>query len=175
MVVWITGISGAGKTTVADKIRDMLKPNLPHVVRLDGDEIRAVFGKSLSYRAEDRMIQIQRIQRIAAVLAKQDIIVIVAALYSHPELLTWNREHIDRYFEVHLDASLELVTRRDAKGLYAEAAEMETPNIVGIDIPRHDPAAPDLYINADTAPPADDLARQIIDAVPWLPNCSELV
>ena len=74
MVLWITGISGAGKTTVADSIRDILKPSLPQTVRLDGDEIREIFGKSLGYRAEDRFIQIQRIQGLALVLSKQKIV-----------------------------------------------------------------------------------------------------
>ena len=71
-------------------------------------------------------------------------------------------------------AALHLVKKRDAKGLYRQAESADTPNIVGIDIPRHDPQSPDLYINADEAPAPEELARQIIDAVPWLPDCAEL-
>jgi adenylylsulfate kinase len=168
MVLWITGISGAGKTTVADAIRDILKPSFPQLVRLDGDEIREVFGKSLGYSAEDRSIQIQRIQRLALVLSRQQIIVIVAALYSHPSLLEWNSKNLPNYFEVHLDASLDLVKNRDSKGLYGQAEQMEIPNIVGLDIPRYDPVSPDLHINADNVPPVAELANKIIEAVPWL-------
>ena len=173
MVLWITGISGAGKTTVADSIRDILKPSLPQTVRLDGDEIREIFGKSLGYRAEDRFIQIQRIQGLALVLSKQKIVTIVSALYSHPSLLEWNRENLEDYFEVHLDASLDLVKNRDTKGLYRHAEQMETPNIVGVDIPRYDPISPDLHINADSAPLVEELANKIIAAVPWLDGWAE--
>src|SRR6185312_10670360 len=94
MVVWLTGISGAGKSTVANVLYDRLKPVIPGLVLIDGDTIRELFGQSLGYHEEARHEQIGRIQRLARFLALQDLHVIVAALYCHPSLMQWNREHL---------------------------------------------------------------------------------
>ena len=80
----IMGPSGAGKTTLANALLTRFKSALPHLVRLDGDEIRALFGQGLGYREEDRYEQINRIQRLALMLDAQEQIVLVAALYAHP-------------------------------------------------------------------------------------------
>ena len=122
MVIWITGLSGAGKTTLATALYEAMKPRLPTLVRIDGDEVRALFGNSLGFTESDRRLQIQRLQSLATMLDGQGLVVIVAALYAHPELLAWNRDHFSDYFEVYLEASLELVRSRDPKGLYAKAA-----------------------------------------------------
>ena len=104
MVIWITGLSGVGKTTLATALYEAMKPGLPALVRIDGDEVRALFGNSLSFAESDRRLQIQRIQSLAAMLDGQGLTVIVAALYAHPELLAWNRDHFSDYFEVYLEA-----------------------------------------------------------------------
>lgn len=168
MVIWITGLSGSGKTTLCNAIWRLLKPRVPELVSLDGDAIRSAFGNDLSYREEDRVIQIKRLQNIAKVLAEQDLIVIVAALYAHPELLAWNRQNIFDYFEVYLAASLDTVRRRDPKGLYAGGAAGEIPNIVGLDILWHVPESPDLVINTDDPERPDVLAQRVVAAIPRL-------
>jgi len=168
MVIWVTGISGSGKTALCAAIWDGLKPILPELVRLDGDAVRAAIGDGLGYREEDRRVQIQRLQRLAKILSDQGLVVLVAALYSHPDLLEWNRLHMKEYFEIYLEASLELVRRRDPKGIYASAAVTGARNVVGLDIPWHAPARPDLVIQADSAPSPADLVRCVVDAVPRL-------
>ncbi len=168
MVIWLTGLSGAGKTTLSQALVRRYKPQVPEMVQLDGDEIREVFEHSLGYTESDRFKQIQRIQRLALMLDRQGMVVVVSALYCHPVLLTWNRQSFSSYFEVYLDAPLSLVTARDAKGLYAEAKRRELPQVVGIDIPWHAPLSPQLHVDATTAGSADQIAGEIGRHVPRL-------
>ena len=147
MIIWITGISGAGKTTLCEALRRLLKPRLPELVLLDGDVIRDIFGNDLGFAEPDRMRQIRRIQSIALELDRQGLVVLVAALYAHPSLLEWNRQNFTAYFEIYLEASLPLVQARDPKGLYAKVKRGEMKEVVGLDIPWHSPTSPDLRID----------------------------
>ena len=173
MIIWITGLSGSGKTTLGNALWKLLKPHVPELVLLDGDAIRAAFGHDLGYREEDRTIQIKRLQNIAKLLTEQGLIVIVTALYAHPELLRWNRQHLCNYFEVYLEVSLDTVYRRDSKGLYAGVATGEIKHVVGIDIPWHTPKSPDLVINTDYPEKPEVLAQQVVAAIPHLAQVLE--
>ena len=168
MVIWITGLSGSGKTTLARAIGEVVKPALPQLVVLDGDVIRAAVADGLGHAEADRMVQIRRIQGLAKALADQGLVVVVAALYAHPDLLRWNRDNLQPYFEVYLDASLDLVRRRDHNGLYAKADAGETGDVVGVDIAWHAPEHPDLVIEASDQVAPGVLARRVIEAVPVL-------
>ncbi len=168
MVIWVTGISDSGKTTLCQAMRDILKPDMNELVVLDGDAVRAAFGQDLGHREEDRVIQIRRLQNIAKLLSEQGQVVIVAALYANPELLAWNRENIAEYFEVYLDVPLEIVRQRDSKGLYAKVDSGQMKNVVGIDIPWQAPDSPDLVIFGNEPEPPEDLALRVILAVPRL-------
>jgi len=165
MVIWITGLSGSGKSTLAIALRDLLKLRLSHVVLIDGDTVRETFGKSLGHSEEERRTQIRRIQGFAKFLADQDQIVIVAALYSHPELLNWNRENLRGYFEVYVDASMDLLRKRDQKSLYSMAERGQVQDVVGIDIPWYAPSDPDLVIDADVQALPSDLSHQVIESI----------
>ncbi|MBI4322967.1 MAG: adenylyl-sulfate kinase [Candidatus Omnitrophica bacterium] len=164
--MWVTGLSGAGKTTLCRALYHLLKPQLPELILLDGDHIREAYGNDLGYSEAERMTQIKRVQRLARLLAEQGLVVLVAALYAHPELLTWNRQHLRGYVEIYLKASRALVQRRDSKGLYA--ADGTVRHVVGLDIPWHEPTAPDLVVDADHAPAPEVLARDVVEAVPRL-------
>jgi len=168
LVVWITGLSGAGKTTLCVALRDLLKPRLPELVILDGDIVRAAFGHNLSYTEADRIVQVHRLQAMAKVLAEQGLVVIVAVLYGNPDLLAWNRANLPDYFEVYLKASLDTVTARDSKLLYAGARAGSTPDVVGIDIPWQEPHHPDLVFDNDNPAPAAIMAHRLAQAVPRL-------
>jgi bifunctional enzyme CysN/CysC len=159
-VVWITGLSGAGKTTLSLGVRDCLRRTTAGVVCLDGDVVREVMGADLGYRESDRQVQIRRLQALAKALSDQGIVVIVAALYSHPELLAWNRRHFGRYVEVYLRASLTALRKRDTKGLYSGIRD-----VVGVDIPWHPPAAPDLVVDTETFRPPEEVAEQVVAAI----------
>lgn len=168
MVIWITGISGAGKTTLSVALYELLKPRLPELVLIDGDAVRAMFGENLDYSEASRMVQIKRIQALVHYLARQGIVVIAAALYAHPDLLAWNRANLPGYFEVYIKAPLHLVRARDPKGLYEKAARGDMPNVVGVDIPWHEPSRPDMVIDATISDTPSALARRVAGAVPRL-------
>ncbi len=168
MVIWITGVSGAGKSTLSNALARLLKPCVPELVQLDGDEIRALFGAALSFEENDRIEQIRRIQRLAKLLDGQGMMVLAAALYGHPDLFAWNRENFSDYCEIYIEAPLELVQRRDPKQLYFKAANGEMPNVVGIDIPWHAPEQPDFRIDACLEENPDSLALKIARLLPQL-------
>lgn len=166
MVIWITGLSGSGKTTLCQAIYRLSKRSMPELVVLDGDQVRAAFGSDLAYREEDRITQVKRLQGLTKMLSEQGLVVIVAVVYAHPELLTWNRCHLKDYFEVYLESSLETVRRRDPKGLYARAVSGEGAHVVGVDIPWRAPGSSDLILNADVPEPPEMLARRVMAAIP---------
>ena len=167
-VVWLSGVSGAGKTTIAEAISARLKPSLPELVLVDGDAIRDLVGAGLGYHEAARIEQIGRIQRLARLLSGQGLVVLVAALYANRELLAWNRASLPGYFEVHVDAPMDLVRARDVKGLYAKADSGTMKHVVGLDVPWHPPQAPDLVIDAAAGEPPERSAARIIAAVPRL-------
>lgn len=167
MVVWLTGLSGAGKSTIADAMVRIIKPHLPSLVWIDGDVIRDLFGAGLGFDEQARKMQIGRLQRLAHFLARQDIPVIVSALYAHPDLMQWNRDHLAGYFEVYVNTPLATVISRDTKGLYSNAIKGGMPNMVGIDIPWHEPINSDLVVEtAETSP--ESIAQKIVYSVPKL-------
>ena len=168
MVIWVTGLSGSGKTTLCTALGALLKPWLPQLIKLDGDEIRAAFGNDLGHTEPDRVRQIQRIQRMAKMLADQQMVVLVAALYSHPDVFAWNRANLPGYFEIYLEADIDFLSRRDSKGLYGTAQRGELSNVVGLDIAWHAPDRADLVIAAAAAKSPELLAADVIRAIPGL-------
>lgn len=168
MIIWLTGISGAGKTTLSDAIARRFKPLIPELIQIDGDEIRALFGASLSFQEADRYEQIQRIQRLANMLDRQKMVVLVAALYGHPDLFAWNRANFSKYYEIYLEAPLELVHRRDPKSLYRKASIGEMPHVVGLDIPWHAPANPHIRIDSSQENNPATLALNVARQIPEL-------
>ena len=175
MVIWVTGLSGAGKTTLCSTLYERLKSAMPELVVLDGDVIRRAYGNDLSHVEEDRVRQVQRLRAMAGVLAEQNLVVLVAVLYAHPELLAWNRENLPNYFEVYLDVALDTVKERDDKGLYAAARRREMDHVVGLDIPWYAPRAPDLRLDGDAGETPEGLAKQVIQAVPRLQIADKLI
>ncbi len=167
MVVWLAGLSGAGKTTIAEAIVSVIKPALPGLVLIDGDVIRELFGAGLGFEEDARKEQIGRIQRLALFLARQNVPVIVAALYANPDLLQWNRANLPGYFEVYVDTPLATVEARDTKGLYSKARRGDLLHIVGLDIPWHAPRNPDMVVHSVGTTP-ESIALKIIEAVPQL-------
>ena len=161
-------MSGAGKTTLAIALRDAIKPRLPQTVLIDGDIIRAAFGPSLGYSESERRTQIDRIQKLAKILDDQDQIVIVAALYAHPDLLNWNRQNFNSYFEVYLEASMDLLKRRDQKDLYSSAQSGDTEHVVGFDIPWNAPTNPDAKFIADQELTPHEMAVSLSHKIPSL-------
>lgn len=146
MVIWIIGLSGTGKTTLASQVVERIRQLNGKVVLLDGDLIRTLFGNDVDHTIEGRRRNAERLSVLSKFLADQGINVVAAVLSIFPEWRRWNRENISDYSEVYIKASMQTLLRRDIKNLYARAAKGEIVNVVGVDIPFPEPENPDLVI-----------------------------
>lgn len=149
MIIWLIGMSGAGKTTLAKALYGRLKPTVPQLVRLDGDEFREIFRNDTDHTVEGRRRNAERISHFCRVLDQQDVHVIAAVLSIFPDWQEWNRENFRDYFEIFLDVPIDTLKARDEKGLYRNAAAGCIHNVVGVDIDFPRPARPDLVIDAN--------------------------
>lgn len=152
MVIWLVGLSGAGKSTIAKEVYTKLKQKRAQTVLIDGDEIRAIFKHDTTpqaYTAESRYQNACRIQAMCQWLDKQQIDVVCSILCVFPEFSQQNRLLFSKYHEVFVDVPLQTLTERDNKGLYQACLQGEMYNVVGIDIPYSPPEQPDLVIQND--------------------------
>jgi len=146
MVVWIIGLSGAGKTTLAVKVVEKIRSSKTNVVLIDGDMIREVFGDDLAHTLEDRRQNADRICRLCKFFDKQGIHVVCAILSLFPESRLWNRDNIKNYYEVYIETPIKQLQKRDYKGLYKKFSEGKIKNVAGMDIEFIPPDNPDLTI-----------------------------
>ncbi len=152
MIVWLVGLSGAGKTTIARELHRQWQAKDPATVLNDGDEIREIFKHDqnpAAYTPAGRRINGERIAAMSAWLDAQKINAVVSILCIFPDILAANRARYRDYFEVFVDAPLADLEARDGKGLYAAAKVGKMPDVVGIDIPFPPPERPDLIIRND--------------------------
>jgi cytidine diphosphoramidate kinase len=149
MVIWIIGLSGTGKTTLASQVVERIRQLNGKVVLLDGDLIRTLFGNDVDHTIEGRGRNAERLSVLSKFLADQGIHVVAAVLSIFPEWRRWNRENITDYSEVYLKASMQTLLRRDIKNLYARAMRKEIINVVGVDIPFPEPENTELVIEND--------------------------
>ena len=147
-VFWITGLSGAGKTTIGYLLYTKLKLRKNPIVFLDGDELRKIFGNDLGYSKEDRLKSAIRNSRLCKLLSDQGIDVICCTISMFDVIREWNRENIKNYFEIYLDVSVE--TLKDRKNIYRE----NNNDIVGINVLAEMPKNPDIVLdnNGDFSP-----------------------
>lgn len=147
MIIWLIGLSGAGKTTIGRMVYRELKKRDPAVVLLDGDILRDVWGDTLGHDIEGRRVNAHRISHLCRMLDRQGITVVAAVLSIFPEWQQWNRDNFSRYVEIFLDAPLNVLVERDEKSLYKPALEGSIPNVVGVDIDFPVPPNADLRID----------------------------
>lgn len=149
MVIWIIGLSGTGKTTLANQVVERIRQLNGKVVLLDGDLIRTLFGNDVDHTIDGRRRNAERLSFLSKFLADQGIHVVAAVLSIFPEWRRWNRENIPDYSEVYIKASMQTLLRREVKNLYARALKGEIANVVGVDIPFPEVENPDLEIEND--------------------------
>jgi cytidine diphosphoramidate kinase len=162
MVIWIIGMSGSGKTTIANKVVERIRNMNEKVVLLDGDIIRALFSNDVDHTVNGRRRNAERISYLSKYLADQKIHVVAAVLSIFPEWQDWNRENIDGYTEIYVKADMETLLRRDIKDLYAKALNGDIDNVVGVDIPFPEPEKSDLIL--DNNIDRDDLS-EFVDSI----------
>jgi adenylyl-sulfate kinase len=149
LVLWLTGLSGAGKSTIAERVAADLRRRGRRVEVLDGDAIRENLSKGLGFSKEDRDTNIRRIGYVAELLARNGVVVIVAAISPYRAVRDEVRARIDRFVEVHVHCSLDELVRRDVKGLYRRALAGEIPHFTGVSDPYEQPLDPEVTV--DTA------------------------
>jgi adenylyl-sulfate kinase len=149
LVLWLTGLSGAGKSTIAERVAADLRRRGRRVEVLDGDAIRENLSKGLGFSKEDRDTNIRRIGYVAELLARNGVVVIVAAISPYRAVRDEVRARIDRFVEVHVHCSLDELVRRDVKGLYRRALAGEIPHFTGVSDPYEQPLDPEVAV--DTA------------------------
>jgi adenylylsulfate kinase len=160
-VVWFTGLSGAGKTTVAAKLAPTLAERGRRVELLDGDEVRTNLCQGLGFSRADRDTNIARIGYVAGKLAKHGVAVLVAAISPYRQARDQIRASVDNFVEVHVAAPVSTCAERDVKGLYARALAGELPNFTGISDPYEPPLAPELVLHTE-AESVDDSVHQVL-------------
>jgi adenylyl-sulfate kinase len=147
--VWLTGLSGAGKTTIAAHLDRELRARGRGVEVLDGDVVRTHLSKGLGFSKEDRDTNIVRIAFVASLLTRHGVAVITAAISPYEGARRQARELIGHFLEVYVRCDLEELVRRDVKGLYRKALAGELPNFTGVSDPYEEPRHPDLVVDTD--------------------------
>jgi adenylylsulfate kinase-like enzyme len=156
-VYWITGLSGAGKTTIGKALYEAMLENDPKVVFLDGDTLRWVLGDNIGYGYEDRKKCAMQYARLCKMLEEQKFTVICCTISMFDSVRNWNRENFLEYTEVYVKVSLETLKKRDQKGLYSSGEK----NLMGIDLNFEEPKHPDIIIENDELM-IEDAVKQIL-------------
>jgi adenylylsulfate kinase len=160
--LWFTGLSGAGKTTIAELVRPELERRGRLVEWLDGDEVREHLSKGLGFSKEDRDTNIDRIGWVASRLTRHGAAVIVSAISPYREARANAREMIEAngtFVEVFVDASVEECARRDVKGLYEKAFRGEIKEFTGVSDPYEAPESPEIRIESEHEEPEESAQR----------------
>jgi len=147
--LWFTGLSGAGKTTLATMIYERLTKLGARVELLDGDVVRTNLSKGLGFSKEDRDTNIRRIGFVCELLSRNGVIAIAAAISPYRAVREELKGRIENFIEVYVDCPLETVIRRDVKGLYKKALAGEIEGFTGISDPYEAPLAPDVHVRSD--------------------------
>jgi adenylylsulfate kinase len=161
-VIWFTGLSGSGKTSIAHIVEDkLLEAGVP-VETLDGDVVRENLSKGLGFSKEDRDTNIRRIAFVAHLLQRNGTFVITAAISPYVAIREEARAMIKDFIEVFADAPLEVCEQRDVKGLYAKARAGEIKGFTGIDDPYEAPPSPEVVCHTDSET-IEESAQKVLD------------
>ncbi|GMN08317.1 adenylyl-sulfate kinase [Croceitalea sp. MTPC5] len=152
-LIFFTGLSGSGKSTIANAVEQRLHDNGIHTYTLDGDNIRSGINKNLSFSPEDRTENIRRISEISKLFIDAGLVVLAAfvAPYEKDRKAIRHAVGTENYVEVFVNTSLEVCERRDVKGLYAKARRGEISNMTGISAPYETPKSPHVEVTENNS------------------------
>ena len=171
LAIWMCGLSGSGKSTIANATERVLHQQGRFTIILDGDNLRAGLNTNLGFSDEDRLENIRRIAELTKILVENGIIVFISAITPKGELRDLARGILgeEKLFEVYVKASFEACEQRDVKGLYAKAARGEIANFTGQTSSFEPPQSPDLTLDTESLS-IEDSAIELIEAI--LPRVS---
>jgi adenylylsulfate kinase len=144
--LWFTGLSGSGKSTIAAAVVDELRRRGHRVELLDGDEVRENLSAGLGFSKADRDTNIRRIGWVAALLARNGVVAVTAAISPYRAVRDEVRGKIEHFVEVFVDTPIEVCEERDVKGLYSRARAGEIPEFTGVSDPYEPPTAPEVRV-----------------------------
>jgi adenylylsulfate kinase-like enzyme len=146
---WVTGLAGAGKSTIGKLLYEHLKKNHPNTIYIDGDVMRWVLGDTTSYSPEDRKRIAFQYARFSKMLVDQDMFVVCSTISMFHEVRDWNRNNIENYKEIYIKVPLAILIGRDQKGLYTSAKKGEQGHVIGINQDFEEPKSPDIVLLND--------------------------
>lgn len=161
-VLWLTGLSGSGKTTIAEILEGELRSRGLKVERLDGDIVRQGLTQDLGFSKEDRDKNIERVTFVAKLLSRNGVGVICSFISPYQSVRDKVRLETTNFIEIFVDASLDAVIERDVKGLYKKAIAGEIENFTGISDPYEAPVDPDVHVRTDDQSPPES-ANKILE------------
>ena len=146
---WFTGLPCCGKTTVADRVAEILRSRGYKVERLDGDIVRRGLSKDLGFSSEDRDENIRRVSNLAKNLTQSGLAVLATFVSPYKERRNKSREEIGDFVEIYVKCPIEICKKRDVKGMYKRALTGEIKNFTGVDDPYEEPDNPELIIETN--------------------------
>ena len=165
-VIWITGLSGSGKTTIACGVANSLRHSGETVVLLDGDELRKVFDADNDtvhgYGREGRLRLAMKYSHLCSVIASQGLVVVIATISLFREVHAWNRKYLPNYFEVYMKVPLSELRNRDPKGIYKRFDSGELSSVAGLDLAIDEPEIPDLVIEFEAERSASIAVQEVL-------------
>ncbi|MFN8145408.1 MAG: adenylyl-sulfate kinase [Bacteroidia bacterium] len=164
-LIWITGLAGSGKTTLAREVYTQLKKVYSNVVLIDGDHLREIFGGEHGYSTEDRLENARRLSRLCHFLISENIHVVCSTMSLYKEIHDYNRKNFKDYFDIFLDIPMEVLIKRDKKQLYSNALAGKTENVVGINQEYDKPESPKMTLHEFQLSQLPKLASEIIQTV----------
>lgn len=145
-VLWFTGLSGAGKTTLALALEKEFRSRGVRIERLDGDTVRQSLTRDLGFSKEDRDKNIERVTFVAKLLSRNNVVVLASFISPYQATRDYVRSETTNFIEVFVDAPLQVCADRDVKGMYAKAFRGEIPNFTGVSDPYESPENPDIHV-----------------------------
>ena len=160
-MLWFTGLSGAGKSTIANLVEKELHAMGYHTYILDGDNVRRALNKDLGFTAADRVENIRRIAEVARLMLDAGLIVLTAFIspFRAERRMARSLVEDDEFIEIFVDTPLSVAEHRDPKGLYKKARRGEIKNFTGIDSPYEQPENPELRLDTTTLAPEEAASR----------------